>query len=119
MSTNTGLKDTATDHLEDSQKEMFDDIPNDEPGQPIYGDKEIKKILRKVDWRMMPILTYLYLVSYLDRGNMGNAAVAGMNEDLGLTGAQFNFALTVRASPNSKTQDVIDALGLFHHLRSL
>lgn len=71
----------------------------DETNQPRYDDKEVKAMLRKVDWRLMPILTYLYLVSYLDRGNIGNAKVAGMNVDLNLTGAQYNFALTVRLIP--------------------
>lgn len=31
----------------------------------------------------------------MDRANIGNAKVAGMNEDLGLTGPQYNMALTV------------------------
>jgi len=31
----------------------------------------------------------------MDRSNIGNAKVAGMNADLGLTGAQYNMALTV------------------------
>ena len=43
----------------------------------------------------MPILALLYLLAFLDRGNIANAKVAGMNVDLGLTGAQYNMALTV------------------------
>ena len=63
--------------------------------QPNYDDAETKRILHKVDWRLMPILALLYLLAFLDRGNIANAKVAGMNVDLGLTGAQYNMALTV------------------------
>ncbi|KAF7557438.1 hypothetical protein G7Z17_g748 [Cylindrodendrum hubeiense] len=62
---------------------------------PLYNDKETVRVLRKIDWRLIPILTLLYLLSYLDRGNIGNAKVAGMNEDLGLTSKQFNLILTL------------------------
>lgn len=41
------------------------------------------------------MLALLYVLAFLDRGNIGNAKVAGMNTDLKLTGAQYNIALTV------------------------
>lgn len=28
-----------------------------------------KRVLRKVDWRLVPLLSFLYLVSFIDRGN--------------------------------------------------
>lgn len=34
----------------------------------------------------------LYLLAFLDRANIGNANVAGLSEDLGLTGNQFGTA---------------------------
>ena len=52
------------------------------------------KILRKMDFRLIPILTVLYLLSFLDRGNIGNAKIEGMAEDLHLTGAEYNWCLT-------------------------
>lgn len=30
-----------------------------------------RKVMSKVDWRMMPILTCMYLISFLDRSNIG------------------------------------------------
>lgn len=62
---------------------------------PRYDDKETHRILRKVDYRLLPMLTLLYVLAFLDRGNIGNAKVAGMNEELQLTGTQYNLALTV------------------------
>lgn len=62
---------------------------------PDYNDKEGKRILRKVDFRLLPLLTFLYILSFLDRSNIANANVAGMSDDLGLSGAQYNICLTV------------------------
>ncbi|KAJ9501193.1 hypothetical protein H2202_002987 [Exophiala xenobiotica] len=60
-----------------------------------YDDGEARGILRKVDFRLLPMLALLYVLAFLDRGNIGNAKVAGMNTDLKLTGPQYNIALTV------------------------
>ncbi|KAF9878378.1 Major facilitator superfamily [Colletotrichum karsti] len=61
----------------------------------VYDQKETKAILRKVDWHLLPMLTLLYILSFIDRSNIGNAKIAGLNEDLKLTGSQYNIALTV------------------------
>ncbi|KAH0425020.1 major facilitator superfamily transporter [Colletotrichum camelliae] len=37
----------------------------------------------------------LYLLSHIDRGNIGNAKIEGMDTDLGLTGNQYNIASTI------------------------
>jgi len=59
-----------------------------------FSHLDINKILRKIDLRLVPMLTLLYLLSFLDRGNIGNAKIEGLSEDLGLTGAQYNWCLT-------------------------
>jgi len=59
-----------------------------------FAHLDIKKILWKIDRRLIPMLTLLYLLSFLDRGNIGNAKIEGLSEDLGLTGAQYNWCLT-------------------------
>ena len=56
---------------------------------------ETAKVLRKVDWRLLPVLSFLYLIAFIDRSNLGNASVAGLTEDLRLTGSQYNIAATV------------------------
>ncbi|KFY04914.1 hypothetical protein O988_00414 [Pseudogymnoascus sp. VKM F-3808] len=61
----------------------------------VYDEMETKRILRKVDLRLLPCLTLLYLLSFLDRGNMGNARTLGMQDDLGLSGTQWNICLTI------------------------
>ena len=86
------------EHHEDAEKVPVDGAIEhtvDSSGLPVYDDEEVRRIRRKVDYRVLPMLTFLYLASFVDRSNIGNAAVAGMTEDLGLTGSQFNICLTV------------------------
>ena len=45
---------------------------------------EQKKLLRRVDLRLIPICGLLYCVSLLDRTNLSNATIAGMGEELNL-----------------------------------
>jgi ACS family tartrate transporter-like MFS transporter len=47
-------------------------------------------IVRKAMWRLVPFLFISYVVCYIDRVNVGFAALT-MNKDLGLTAAQFGF----------------------------
>ena len=50
--------------------------------------------ISKVAWRIIPFLFVLYIFNYLDRINVGFAAL-GMNHDLALTATTFGFANTI------------------------
>ncbi|EGG12405.1 uncharacterized protein MELLADRAFT_32692 [Melampsora larici-populina 98AG31] len=54
-----------------------------------------RKIVRKIDIHTMPILSLLWLSCFIDRTNIGNAKIAGLEKDLGLKGIQFNIGLAV------------------------
>jgi hypothetical protein len=41
------------------------------PPSRMFTPEEENKIYRKLDWHLMPILTLLYLLSFMDRGNIG------------------------------------------------
>lgn len=45
---------------------------------------EQRKIIHKIDRRLLIILGAMQAVSFLDRANMSNAAIAGMTKDLEL-----------------------------------
>ncbi|GAA5979142.1 hypothetical protein JCM10908_002818 [Rhodotorula pacifica] len=49
-----------------------------------YTAEEEKRVLRKVDWALLPGLTLLYLLSFLDRSNIGNARLLNLMKDIGL-----------------------------------
>lgn len=36
-----------------------------------FTDEQKKTVLRKVDWRLVPVLLVLYLISFIDRANIG------------------------------------------------
>jgi hypothetical protein len=54
-----------------------------------------KSLLRKLDWRLLPGVSLLYLVSFLDRSNVANARLDGLVKDLNMTGNEYLTGLTV------------------------
>ena len=52
-------------------------------------------LLSQVDFRLISVLGVLYLLSHIDRGNIGNAKIEGMDKDIRLTGNQYNIASTI------------------------
>lgn len=54
-----------------------------------------KKLNRKIDVRLLPMLFMLQLISNLDRVNIGNAKIEGLEKDLDLTGSQYTVALSL------------------------
>lgn len=69
--------------------------PDWDGGDVDFSNVDEKKVLRKMDLRLIPMLALLYLLSFLDRGNIGNAKIEGLSETLKLTGPQYNWCLTV------------------------
>jgi MFS transporter, ACS family, tartrate transporter len=51
-------------------------------------DAQQEQILKKNAWRLLPLLTFAYIINYLDRTNVSFAALT-MNKDLGLTATQY------------------------------
>ncbi len=54
------------------------------------ADAIAESALRKVRWRLIPFLFLLYIVAYLDRVNVGFAAI-DMNRDLGFSAAVYGL----------------------------
>ncbi|KAI0658148.1 MFS general substrate transporter [Cubamyces menziesii] len=62
---------------------------------PSLTAEEERSLWRKVDMRLVPIAAALYLVSYLDRGNIGNAKLQGLLTQLSLTSNRYSITLTM------------------------
>ncbi|KAG8691829.1 hypothetical protein FRC11_008453 [Ceratobasidium sp. 423] len=60
-----------------------------------FAPEDTKRLLSKLDRRILPWMAGLFLLSYLDRSNIGNARLDGLEKDLGLHGLQFNNALAI------------------------
>ncbi|KAI7216337.1 putative MFS transporter [Hortaea werneckii] len=67
-----------------------------------YGNSLVKfdpkaeaKLRRKIDLYIVPTVFLLYLFCFIDRANIGNAKLAGLEKDLNLTGYDYNRVLSV------------------------
>ncbi|KAE9987689.1 hypothetical protein EG328_001922 [Venturia inaequalis] len=90
--------DGQTHHATDGEVEKaasvaYDDGDERAP-QPIDPIME-KRLLRKMDRNIIPLVMALYLLAFLDRSNIGNARVAGMSKDLKLSSPQYDWLLTI------------------------
>lgn len=54
-----------------------------------------KKLMAKIDLRVIPFLCILYLLAFLDRVNIANARSFGLAKDLNLRTLEYNTALTI------------------------
>lgn len=56
---------------------------------------EKRKVIRRVDLRVTCVLGLIYCISQMDRNNLGFAAIAGMNADLGMDGPKYSIVILV------------------------
>lgn len=50
---------------------------------------------RKIDWHILPQLILIYLLAYIDRTNVANAKLYLAQQDMNMTGTQWNLGLSV------------------------
>ncbi|KAG2226536.1 hypothetical protein INT45_014280 [Circinella minor] len=72
----------------------YDSSSDNQEYEPLT-DKEYKRLRWKLDLRIVPFCGLLYLCSFLDRSNIGNAKIAGITKHLGISDDQFNVALSI------------------------
>ncbi|KAG6911530.1 hypothetical protein DXG01_011832 [Tephrocybe rancida] len=54
-----------------------------------------RRLMRKIDLRVIPWLALLYLFNFMDRGSVGNAKLYNLLPDIHITDPQYLIALTV------------------------
>jgi ACS family tartrate transporter-like MFS transporter len=63
--------------------------------EPVLADAELRRTtIRKVSWRLLPLLLALFIASFLDRTNLGVASLQ-MNGDLALSASAYAFGVGV------------------------
>ncbi|KAI0123023.1 major facilitator superfamily domain-containing protein [Xylariales sp. AK1849] len=63
---------------------------------PLWTEAEETAVRHKLDWQLVPTVTVLYLLCFLDRANIGNARIQGMGDELNLNiNYRFNWALSI------------------------
>ncbi|KIY71431.1 MFS general substrate transporter [Cylindrobasidium torrendii FP15055 ss-10] len=69
------------------------------PSAVFLQDEQDRKITRRILWKLdihiLPAIALLWLANFIDRSNIGNARIAGLEDDLHLKGNQFNIILAV------------------------
>lgn len=59
-------------------------------GQTIHIDEATnKRLLRKIDWNLMPIMCVIYGLQYLDKTTLSYASIMGLRDDIGLQGDDY------------------------------
>ena len=59
-----------------------------------FTAQEETTVIRKLDRNLVLFLSLLYLLSFLDRSNIGNARIAGLEDSLQLSSSQYEWLLT-------------------------
>lgn len=81
--------------LQDDSLYHRESIKSEDPTHASWPQSKERALVRKIDWKLLPILCLIYLMAFLDRVNIGNAVIYGLQKDLKLVGNQYNAALTV------------------------
>ncbi|KAL0571315.1 hypothetical protein V5O48_010650 [Marasmius crinis-equi] len=61
----------------------------------VFDSKAEGRLRWKIDLMILPIVTVSYLLCFVERANIGNARIAGLEKDLGLQGYDYNILLSV------------------------
>lgn len=63
------------------------------PESDSLSASEKSKLRHKIDLRVTCVLGLLYMLSQIDKNNLGNASIAGMEKDLSLTGPRYSMVV--------------------------
>lgn len=72
-------------HLEHGQQSDDEKKSLEEDPLTYFTPAEQKKIIHRLDRRLVVVVGVMYCVSLMDRSNLSNAAIAGMTKELQLT----------------------------------
>ncbi|KAF9042194.1 major facilitator superfamily domain-containing protein [Panaeolus papilionaceus] len=98
--TSSPSKNSSDLRVEDIEK-TDTPVPLDAHYDPAF----VTRTLRLIDWRMLPLLGFLYAVALIDRTNLGIARIAGMEGDLKLyLGERYSIASMIYFVPYTLLQ---------------
>lgn len=95
---NIGTKDVITSIISPNGNEVIVDGDVDEAMKLAFKAKNVvltpeedKKLVRKIDLCMFPLMCILYAIQFMDKTTNGNAAVMGLRTDLHMHGSQYSW----------------------------
>ncbi|OAL40658.1 hypothetical protein AYO20_00394 [Fonsecaea nubica] len=69
--------------------------PYDYSGATSKTDPAEIALVRKLDCRIMPMIWAMYFLNYLDKNAIASARLNGLEDDIGLTGSQYNTCISI------------------------
>ena len=79
------ISPASSTHLDDNY-ELYKN------GRDLETDpKELKRVLRKIDFRIIPILFVTYMLQYLDKNSINFSSVYGLQKGTHLTGQDYSW----------------------------
>ncbi|KAJ7019426.1 MFS general substrate transporter [Mycena alexandri] len=82
---------SVTEHKARSD-EVLDPLPEIGTPERILAEK---KLVRKLDSRLLPAIILIYIMNYIDRNGITTARLKGLQEDLGLSDLQYSVVLSI------------------------
>ncbi|CAM1510638.1 Fc.00g009730.m01.CDS01 [Cosmosporella sp. VM-42] len=70
-------------------------IPHSRLDELMADESALKKLRRKVDWSLMPLLCGTYLLQYVDKQALGYSAVFDLFTSTGMTGDQYSWMASI------------------------
>lgn len=91
--------ETIHKELHDHDITIGDDVTKEEALHMVELTEEEKiiekKVRRKVDSLIMPLVVLVYLMNYIDRNNYAAAKLQGLERDLSLSDTQYQVGLSI------------------------
>ncbi|KAL2010808.1 hypothetical protein VTN00DRAFT_3526 [Thermoascus crustaceus] len=81
--------------LKDISKDCLQHLENAAVAGSVPSPEEERRLVRKLDLHIIPILISLYVMGFLDRVNIGNARLFGLEKDLGLKGDDYQMCVSL------------------------
>lgn len=103
ISRDVGMADTNIGKAALQVEERFEDVPAEHlPHYRVFlakdqqwRDEKTKALVRKVDYRLLPLLFTMWVLNFLDRSNLAQARLGTLEKDLGMKGTDFNLATSI------------------------
>lgn len=94
-------KDTSIDEKKTPIATDLELVPSEKDGEVEvsshcgYTPEQYKKVLRKIDRFLLPLMWFCYGIQQTDKTALGTQAIFGLREDTGLVGQQYSWLTTI------------------------
>lgn len=96
MNISLAEKAIVSEGLADSNNTSEDGHGPDIANHPAFTRRNAeRKLVRKCDLHVIPILAILYSLAFVDRINIGNARLQGLEKDLSMKGQDYSISLFI------------------------